>query len=81
MVTQKQNKTIHGLMRGVSWPERHTCPTLASDNARIHCLLPILLHGHSLGTMCLQEKCLYVVGGISGWHTLVNLDLFAWIFA
>jgi hypothetical protein len=27
MVTQKQNKTIHGLTRGVSWPERHTCLT------------------------------------------------------
>lgn len=48
MVTQKQNKTIHGLMRGGSWPERHTrsphagfrqCCTssqLAADSPRTH---------------------------------------------
>lgn len=76
--TKQDNSWAHErseLARKVYMPR----PTLASDNAGIHCLLPTFLQGHSLGAMCLQEKCLCVVGGISGWHTLLNLDLFAWI--
>lgn len=84
MVTQKQNKTMHGLMRGVSWPERHTC------------LAPHLLQTMLEFTACCQSSsmdivwvlcvfrksvCVCVVGVILGWHTLVSLDLFAWISA
>lgn len=29
---------------------------LTSDSAGVHCLLPTLLRGHSLGAVCLQES-------------------------
>lgn len=73
MITQKQNKTIHGLIRGVSWPERHTC------------LIPHLLQTMLEFTACCQHSSVDIVFVCSGRYLRLahtdQLDLFAWICA
>lgn len=67
MVTQKQNKTIHGLMRGVNWPKRHTRLTPS--------LLQTMLE-FTAGCRPSSMDTLQGKGGISGWNS-VNLYLSA----